>query len=215
MRPTFFILILCFLTYAGQGQYHKTEISHYIFPEFIKGTVLMKTGAKNMTMLNYNSLTEEMIFESNGKKLAFAHVDQIDTIYMDGRKFFPIENKFVELIYHNKYELYAIHKCSLVDPGKPAAYGGTSQTSATTTYSSFLSGGQAYELQLPEGTTTKPYSEYLLKKEGKLSQFVSLRQLSKLFGDKSDLFKKYVKDNKADYDNQESLVAAVKYMEGL
>jgi hypothetical protein len=215
MKSILALLILCFSLGNTYAQYHKTEITHYIFPEFIKGTVLMKTGVKNVTMLNYNALTEEMIFDSNGKKLAFAHVDQIDTVYIDGRKFFPVENKFVEPIYRNKLELYAIHKCSLVDPGKPAAYGGTSQTSATTTFSSFLSGGQAYELQLPEGTQTKPYTEYWLKKEGKLTMFVSLRQLSRLFSDKSDNFKKYVKENKVDYDKEESLIAVVKYMEGL
>ena len=215
MKSILALMLLCFLFGNTYAQYHKIEISHYIFPEFIKGTVLMKTGVKNVTMLNYNALTEEMIFDSNGKKLAFAHVDQIDTVYIDGRKFFPVENKFVEPIYRNKLELYAIHKCSLVDPGKPAAYGGTSQTSATTTYSSFLSGGQAYELQLPEGTQTKPYTEYWLKKEGKLTMFVSLRQLSKLFSDKSDSFKKYVKENKVDYEKEETLIAVVKYIEGL
>jgi hypothetical protein len=215
MKSIFVLLLVSFLQSSSFAQNHRTEISHYIFPEFMKGTDLMKTGGKNITMLNYNALTEEMIFDTNGKKLAFAHPEQVDTIYIDGRKFFALENKFVEIIYSNKCELYAIHKCSLVDPGKPAAYGGNSQTSATTTYSSFLSGGQAYELQLPEGTQTKPFTEYWLKKEGKLTQFVSLRQLSKLFSDKSDLFKKYVKENKVDYENQESLIAVIKYMEGL
>jgi hypothetical protein len=215
MKSILSLLLVGFLFGNISAQNRRTEISHYIFPEFMKGTVLMKSGVKNLTMLNYNSLTEEMIFDSNGKKLAIAHVGEIDTIYIEGRKFFPLHEKFVEIIYHNKFDVYACHKCSVVDPGKPAAYGGTSQTSATTSYSSILSGGQAYELQLPQGTETKPYTEYWLKKEDKLVQFVSLRQLSKIFSDKADLFKKYVKENKVDYDKQETLIAVVKYMEGL
>ncbi|MEI6276342.1 MAG: hypothetical protein WCP08_10145 [Prolixibacteraceae bacterium] len=211
----FVMALVGFLSGSGFSQQHKTEITHYIFPEFIKGTVLMKSGTKNTTMLNFNALTEEMIFDSNGKKLAIGHLEQIDTIYVNGRIFFPLENKFAEIIYRNKYELYVLHKCSIVDPGKPAAYGGTSQTSSITTYSSILSGGQAYELQLPEGTETKPFSEYFLKKDSKLLNFVSIRQLSRAWSDKSDQFKKYVKDNKIDYENQESLIGLVKYMEGL
>ena len=164
-------------------------------------------------MLNYNSLTEEMIFSNNGKKLAISHLEQIDTVYIKNRTFFPLQNKFVELIYRNKFELYAIHKCNLVDPGKPAAYGGTSQTSATTTYSSYYASGQAYELQMPEGTETKAYTEYWLKRDGKLTIFVSLRQLSKIFSAKSDLFKKFVKEKKVDYDDQESIVQLIKFME--
>jgi len=173
----------------------------------------MRKGGTTVTMLNYNSVTEEMIFDNNGKKLAIGPVDQIDTIFIDDRIFLPLENKFVELIYHNKWDLYAAHKCSLIDPGKPAAYGGTSQTSATTSYSSILAGGQIYQLALPEGIGVKPYTDYWLKKDGKMNLFLNIRQLSKLFDDKSDLFKKQVKERKVNYENQESIVELIKFME--
>ncbi len=213
MRTILSSLILCLIASFGQSQSHKVELSHYIFPEFIKGTVLLKSGAKNPTMLNYNSLTEEMIFDTNGKKMAIARPEDIDTVYIEDRKFFPMNDKFVELIYHNKIELYAAHKCSVVDPGKPAAYGGTSQTSSTTSYSSLISGGQAYQLKLPDGYTTKPYTNYFMKRDDKLTMFVNLRQLSKLFSEKSDQFKKYVKENKVDIEDLDAVVGLVKYME--
>lgn len=203
----FLTVIQCF------GQRNKVELSHYILPDFTNGTVIMKSGGKNVALLNYNSLTEEMIFDDKGKKLAIGPVEQIDTIIIEGRKFFPVQGKFVELLYHNEYELYAIHKCSVVEPGKPAAYGGTSQTSSTTSYSSIFAGGQAYELALPDGFTTKPYTDYYLKIDGKLNMFLSIRQLSKLFGDKSEQFKKYTKENKVNYEKQETLIALIKFME--
>ena len=155
----------------------------------------MKTGVKNEPLLNFNSLTEEMIFENKGTKLAISNIEQIDTIYINGRKFFPLNGKFLELILHSKYDLYAEHKCSIKDPGKPAAYGGSSQTSATTTYSTFFSGSQVYDLKLPESYETKAYTFYWLKKNGELIKFVSLRQLSKVFGEKSIQFKKYTKEH--------------------
>ena len=213
MRTILLFLIINVMPLFGFSQGRLKEVTHYLFPEFTKGTVLLKSGIKQETLLNYNALTEEMIFSNNGKKLAIGPVEQVDTILVSGRKFIPVEGKFVEIIYHNKLEIYASHKCSIVDPGKPAAYGGTSQTSSTTVISSYMSGGQMYEMQLPDGIQTKAFTEYWLKKEGKPVMFVSLRQLSKQFGDKSDLFKKFVKDNKVDYDNQESLIALVKYME--
>ena len=213
MKTTCLLLILCVTTFAGYAQKNGVEISHYIFPEFVKGTVLMKSGVKNEAMLNYNSLTEEMIFENNGTKLAISQLDQIDTVYIENRKFFLLNNKFVELAYHGKYDLYLEHKCSLIDPGKPAAYGGTSQTSSTTSYSSIFSGGQAYELSLPDGYKTKPYQNFWLKKDGKLASFLNLRQLSKLFNDKSGQFKQYVKENKVSIDNQESMIGLLKYLE--
>jgi len=215
MKTINFSLILYLLCATAFGQDHKKEITHYIFPEFVKGTVLMKAGGKNVVMLNYNALTEEMIFDTNGKKLAIGPLEQVDTIYISGRKFFPVGKTFVELLHKGKYELYARHRSSIVDPGKPAAYGGTTQTSAVTSYSSYVSGGQVYELTLPEGVQTKAYTDFWLKKEGRLAEVVSLRQLSKQFPEKADQFKKFVKEHKVDYDIQANILDLISYMEGL
>ncbi len=213
MKKLLSITTLCFLFSAIYGQVKVLEVTHYIFPEFTKGTVLMKTGVKNEALLNYNSLTEEMIFDTKGKKLAMTQLEQVDTVYISNHKFFIHNNKFVELLHKSKYELYVEHKCNVKDPGKPSAYGGTSQTSATTTYSSYLSGGQVYELKLPEGVETKPYTEFWFKKDGKTNKFLSIRQLTKYFEDKEDTFKEFVKANNVKYENQESVVALVKFME--
>ena len=124
----------------------------------------MKSGIKNQALLNYNSLTEEMIFENNGKKLAISKGEQglVDTVFIEDRKFIVLNNNFFELVYHSKSDLYVEHKCSMIPPGKPTAYGGTSETSSVTSTSSFNSGGQLYALELPEGYEIKPYFCYSL-----------------------------------------------------
>lgn len=213
MKQVFYILIFSILSILVHSQVKVLEISHYLFPEFTQGVVLMKTGEKKEALLNYNSLTEEMIFDNKGMKLAIGQSELVDTVYIKGRKFFLLNTKFVELIYHSKFDLYAEHKCSVIDPGKPAAYGGTSQTSATTTYSSYFSGGQVYELKLPDGYETKPFTDYWLKKDGKLNKFISVRQLSKLFGDKENLFKTYLKNHDVKYENQDSIVELIRFLE--
>lgn len=213
MKRYFFLLIFIAVATIVSAQIKVLEVTHYLFPEFTKGVVLMKTGIKNEAMLNYNSLTEEMIFDNKGTKLAVSQLEQVDTVYISGRKFFILNNKFVELIYKSKYALYEEHKCSIKDPGKPAAYGGTSQTSATTSYSSYFSGGQVYELKLPEGYETKPFSDYWLKKDGKAEKFLSTRQLSKLFDEKESKFKEFVKKHDVKYDNQASIIELLKYLE--
>ncbi len=213
MRKIYLFLILGLVADLSFGQKKAVEVSHYLYPDFIKGSVLMKSGVKNDAMLNYNALTEEMIFIKDGKNLAITRLEDIDTVYIGATKFIILKNKFVEILYHNKYDLYAGYKGSIVDPGKPAAYGGTSQTSSVTSYSTFLSNGQAYALQLPEGVETKGSTEYWLKKDGQLQLFLNMRQLARLFEDRSDRYKKYVKENKVKYENEESLVGLIKFME--
>lgn len=213
MKRLVILLVISFAFNVAYAQVKVVEVTHYLFPEFTKGVVLMKNGVKNETLLNYNSLTEEMIFENNGTKLAIGQPELVDTVYIKGRKFFLLNGKFVELINNSKYKLYAEHKCTIKDPGRPAAYGGTSQTSSATSYSSYFAGGQVYELKLPEGYETKPFVDYWLVKDGEVSKFLSIRQLAKLFNEKDNSFKEFVKKHDVKYTDQSGIIELIRYME--
>jgi hypothetical protein len=213
MKRLFYLLILSLLFSVAHSQEKQKNIAHYLFPEFTQGEVLMKKGVRKEALLNFNALTEEMIFESNGVKLAVAQLEFIDTIYINGRKFFPLNGKFLEALYHSKYDLYAEHKCSVNDPGKPAGYGTSSQLGAATTYSSYFSGNRVYEMTLPASIETTPFTIYWLKKDAELVKFVSLKQLLKEFPEKSSLYKKFIKEKEISCGDPESLIRLVKYME--
>jgi len=213
MKRVFFLLILSLLVSVGYSQEKQKNITHYLFPEFARGVVLMKTGVKNEALLNYNSLTEEMIFENNGVKLALTLLENIDTIFVKDRRFFLLNGKFVELLYHSKCDLYAEYRCSVNDPGKPSGYGSSSQLGAATTYSSYFSGNRVYEMTLPESVETTPFTIYWLKKDGVLIKFYSLKQLLKEFPEKSSLYKKFMKEKDISYDDPDGLIRLVKFME--
>ena len=215
MEHVLFLLILNLSLTVSYPQGNGTELTHYIFPEFTPGVVLMNSGKKHNALLNYNSLTEEMIFDDKGKKLAIGKEEQerVDTVYINDRKFFILNGNFVELIDHSEWDLYAGHKCSVKDPGKPAAYGMTSETSAVDSYSSMYSRGIMYELKLPDGFEVRPYIVYWLKKKEVLTKFVSIKQLMKFYDDKKVLFKEYVNNNDVKYDDPECILQLIKYLE--
>jgi hypothetical protein len=213
MTHIFFLLFALVSFQFSFGQTEVLGLTHYLFPEFTKGYVLMKNGIKSEAMLNFNSLTEEMLFENKGTKLAVSQLDKIDTVFINGHKFIVFNNKFLELLYSSKLSLFAEHKCSIKDPGKPAGYGGTSQTAAISSYSTYLSGGQVYELKLPEGYQTKPFVEYWLRENGQMNKFITLRQIVKLYSNKEDILKKYIKNQKVNYDDYQSLIGLVKFIE--
>lgn len=216
MKHVVFLLIFDFSLTVSYAQVNGIELSHYIFPEFTPGVVLMKSGIKYDALLNYNSLTEEMIFDDKGKKLAIGNEgkERVDTVFISGRKFFLLDSKYLELVYHSKCDLYAEHKCSVKYPPKAAGYGGTSETTAVDSYSSIYSRGIMYELKLPDGYETKPYIIYWLRKNGKLNKFVSIKQLMKLYDDKEAKFRDYVNNHDVRFDNQESIVQLIKYLDG-
>ena len=216
MQKSSFLKSSCFLfALFISGAYSQTkvvDITHYLFPEFTKGVILMKSKIKHETMLNYNLLTEEMIFEINGTKLALGNPDQIDTIYIKGRKFFLLNNKFVELIYHSKFDLYAEYRCTFKDPGKQVAYGGTSQTSSSSSFSTYTSGGRTINLKLPEKIEPIPYIDYWIKKDGELNKFTNIRQLAKLFNDNQRVYKEYLKKHEVNYDIQTTIIELLRYL---
>jgi hypothetical protein len=212
------LIYLCafYLSIAtSYSQVKVTELSHYLFPEFTEGYILMKSGIKNEYLLNYNTLTEEIIFKNRGNTLAIGYTEMllIDSVVIADRKFFNLNDIFVELIYQLECDLYAENKCKVMYPGKPAAYDGTSQTSASSSFGSLESGNAFYDLKLPDDYEIRPYANYWLRKKGELNKFINLRQLMKLYTGKKRLFKSYVKTNDVKYENQASIIQLIKFME--
>ncbi|MBN1414077.1 MAG: hypothetical protein JW973_03160 [Bacteroidales bacterium] len=229
MKQFLYLLIFCLSFDMSFSQETMSKRSHYLFPEFTRGIVLMKAGSKNETLLNYNSLTEEMVYEDKGEKYAMGIklVGLIDTVFISDRKFIALNNTFVELLCHSTYDLYAEHKCRLKVPGKPDGYREASQTSAVEKSSYYYQGRNRekgnvygvespdayYEMELPYGYETEPYTCYWLKENGELSEFINMRQIMKHYDDKVGLFKEYVKQHDVKYEYQESIVQLIQYLE--
>ncbi|MDD2552732.1 MAG: hypothetical protein PHO84_05375 [Dysgonamonadaceae bacterium] len=192
------------------------NLSHYLFPDFQPGVVLMKNGVRNNVKLNYNAASEEMVFDENGKILAIdeAVLPQVDTVFIADEKFIRMNNKFVKIIINEpEIDLFVEHKCRLIPPGKPAAYGGTSQTSSITSYSSIMSDGRVYNLKLPDDYKIIPYNVFWLNRNGKLQSFSNLGQLKKIYRDKKKLIGDYLKENEVKLSNEKSVSDAINYLE--
>ena len=106
------------------------ELYHYVFPSFMEGTVRQKSGEVNKTLLNYNSLTEEMIFDQSGQKLALDRTENVDTVYILSRKFIPVGKSFYEMAVNAPpLALFIQHKSEVIPPGNETGFG-VSHTSA-------------------------------------------------------------------------------------
>lgn len=194
----------------------QTESTHYLLPDFADGTVIMKNGTKNQALLNYNMVTEEMVFYQGEQILALADptLINLDTVVIGDRKFILNDkNNFVELIHNNVYKLYVEHNCRVLPPGKPAGYGGTSQTSSVDTYSSIQSGGMWYKLEVPDNFEIKPFKTYWIDDGSGSKEIRSMRQLRRFFSKNRESYNSYMKDNKVEFDDYESVKGLVDFIE--
>jgi hypothetical protein len=107
----------------------------------------------------------------------------------------------------------AHYKCRVIPPGKPAGYGGTSQTSASDSYSSWSQGGKMYELQLPDDFKVVPYTVYKLQKGSEIKNFTSMGQFRKYYKKKNDLFQDYVQQHSPDFNDQRAVAQLIAYLE--
>ncbi|CAM9967253.1 unnamed protein product [Chrysoparadoxa australica] len=207
-------LMMVISYFISSSQIRTKEITHYIFPKFEDGVVLMKNGRRNEVTINYNSLSEEMIFLKGDIKLAFgkSETELVDTIFIEGRKFVTLKNKYVELLSHSAYDLFVEYRCKVQAPGKEVGYGGTSQTAAVDNYST-IQGNALYELELPDGYETNPYFIYWIKKDGQLHEVLNMSKLKKLYSNKKAQFKVYSKSNNVDFDNPEDIQKLVSFIE--
>jgi hypothetical protein len=215
MKKTMIMLFLILSVQGSLSAQQTKEIFHYLFPEFVQGVVLMKSGQKNPAMLNFNAATEEMVFNQNGQVLALAEptLSQLDTVFLKDKKFVLHNQKFVEVLHQDGYRLFAQYKCRVIPPGKPAAYGGTSQTSSADSYSSWSSGGRVYELQLPDDFQVKPYMVYLLDNGSGWKEIKSMRQLRNLYKKSKAAYEQYLKKNEVDFADPSSVAALIGSLE--
>ena len=216
MQIKYLTLFLLLSTTVFLKAQETLTLSHYLFPDFQPGVVLLKNGVRNNAKLNYNAASEEMVFDENGKTLAIgdAVLSQIDTVFVSDEKFIRINNKFVRILIDKpEIDLFVEHKCKIIPPGKPTAYGGTSQTSSASSYSSILSGGKVYDLKLPDDYKIMPYNVFWRNRNGKLQSFLNLGQLKKIYRDKKKLVDDYLKKNEVKLTNEKSVEEAITYLE--
>jgi len=99
-----------FLNYAQTATDTSIRRQSMIFDQFIDGKVLLKSGAISEAPLNYLSTDQSILFKKEGVIYTLTDLNSIDTIYLSGMKFVPINNLVYEVVSdNNKVALLATY----------------------------------------------------------------------------------------------------------
>lgn len=85
----FLVLVGCSLNTFAQFRTDTTKVYTYLLPEFTSGNVLMKSGKFETALLNYDTYTQSIVFLSGDKIMTLVGLEDVDTIYIQTRKFVP------------------------------------------------------------------------------------------------------------------------------
>lgn len=190
----------------------KGQMPQYLFGEFTGSEVLMKGGVTNTPVMNYNIVTEKMVFLSNEKYYDMTNPDAVDTVKLNGSKFVPVGKAFYEVLVSKPIALFIQHKGNLMSAGKPVGYGGTSQTASAKYISNIELSGIQTNLALPGDYIVNPAPIYWIRTGEKWSDFINEKQFISLFPDKASQIKSFIKENRIKIDKPENLARLVKYV---
>jgi len=200
----------CFCGIPNYAQDKSESIStHYVLPEFEKRIVRMRDGHTEEAIVNYNMITEEMIFEKGGTRLAMDKIETIDTVYLGSRKFVPYEKYFLEILLENQVSLFIRHKLNILQSGSPAGYGGTTETGAAHSISYLVGSGSLYKLQLPSEYHLTDASQFWIKKDDSFFRIGTERQILDIFPEKSKEIKQFIRQNKINLRKEKDVITLI------
>lgn len=200
----------------GFAQDNKAQsLPQFLLPLFEKGKVLLKSGAVTTSDLNYNMVDEEMIFINNGAYYALDKLNEIDTVFLNKRKFVPVGKSYYEVVVKNTIPFFIQYKSKYTSSGTPTAYGLTSQVNDPTTFRTIRSGNQVRDVQVPDNVTVSSEKIYWVLLRNEMKSFRTQKQFLKFFPEKSKELEEFINKNNIDFKKPEQVKSLIIYCNGL
>jgi hypothetical protein len=208
-----FILMTAIAVYYTEAQDKIVLVNpeQYLFEEFSRGKVGLKTGRDLNVMLNYNIVTERLVFQQKGQIYDMTDFTEVDTVFLNNRKFIPAGKGFFEIADAGKYTLLLQYIGKIQDPPRPAAYGGTSDVSSSTYMNNVKFGNEVYRLQNDTTLNIKREIIYWLKTGDKTTSFASEKQLTKLLPQFKTQIKVFINDNRIKFNDPRKVTDLINY----
>ena len=224
------VLVLAFLLICGCCVAQKKEFvtvkagtrlldvvpfaDRYRFPGFIKGKVYYKSGTFSDARLNYNLLSGEMEYLQAADTLSIANPDDIRMIVLAADTFF-VDKGYLELMMDGKVQVGLKNFYQLKDVLKKDSYGAASSASATESYGSLQTQGQAVKLISSEDRVFEKVFKYYLATPSSGFVLFNKKKVMQLFPQQEAEIKDYLKKNKTDFDSGDDLLRFAAFLQTL
>ena len=212
-KATFITLV--FLTVLSANS--ETITNAFLFPEFQKGKVYFKNNTIVSALLNYQTVSKEMLFNQNNQVLALGLTNTIDSVVIAGRIFVNYEKcEFFEKVPVGNGYLFIQFNSVLLSNGKQAGYGGYSQVSSVKSINRMTSvdGGNTYDanqISVNENFKTKTYYSFWIKKNNKFVEINSQNRVLKTFPDNKPQVQDYFAKHKIDFESLDDMTKLSNY----
>lgn len=186
----------------------------FLYPQFKSGKVLFKDGTKGMALMNYNSLTDQMLFiDPKGDSLALQDENTIKLIAVDKDTFYFDEGYKRQVANNSVVKLTEKKTWELADIRKIGSHNRPSTTFAVTSYSTVTDKfGLTHDLLLSEDLVLRKKATYYFG--DKYNHFVpaTKKNLLLLFPKKQHNLAEYFKENKVNFEQRVDLEKLAQFL---
>jgi hypothetical protein len=181
----------------------------YLFSEFSTGIVMMKNGLTQNARLNFNTVSEKVVYEKENEVYDLLNITMIESVIINNQVFVPVGKKFNELLLVAHIPLMVQYKGEILPPEKTVGYGGKSLVSSVETLTSVKLSMGYYNLKLPIDYSVKVEKVYVIKSGENSYSFANERQFVRLFPQKESELKGFIKQNHIKFENTSDIIKLV------
>lgn len=217
---TYFSLLaaIMILVSVSQNLQAQTETITYpeqfLFHDFTKGKILMKTGGGYDMVLNYNLVFEKVVIIQENKICDLSNPGSVDTIFLLNRRFIPAGPIFYEVLAKKPFVLFVQHRSKVSLPPKMDSYGKIPETGATDA-KKFLLIGNKSNISSDQELIFNKEDIYWVQVDNTMQSFKDAMEFYKLFPDKKSELKQFIKQNKIKFENPADIEKLMIYCNGL
>jgi len=213
MKVILFMFFMFLLPMFGFAQSTKDTAYFYkalLYEQFKNGTVLMKSGAVENAPLNYNTEDQTVVFVNDGQDMILTGTELIDTIYIENKKFVPVNNKIYEVVTNEPVALYLSYHNRPRPIVATTDHNGTSRQSSNGVSNTVT---DMYTMRNFKGNyNIEIMKDYWLKKDNKLYKADTEKQFIKPFSSQmKERIEGYIKTNHVDFNKEEDLIELTKF----
>lgn len=197
----------------GFSQQNELQQQGYVYGNFVMGKVVMKNGSVVEAGLNYNTNNQNIAFMKDKDIMLLSNLDEIDTVYLDDKKFFPINGKFYYLADNGKFSLLVSYGNRTLSLTTTTDHNG-SGTQSTNQVSNTIS--NQYTNRRYDGKHNLEVTKmFWIQRSKDLYKVTSVKQYAKAFPEKEDEIKTYASTNNIDFSKEEDLVKLTDFVQGI
>lgn len=200
-----FYLILLFSPLWGFSQ------SALLFPDYQKGTVLLKGNKKIDVPLNYDATKHQMLYKQNEEDMILVNLQSVDSVLIGKHRFIPVKSRFYEVIPVKSEVLLVDWTISMTNIGYRGAYGQVTHSKVHNYNMSAMTHDIYHTEAKPNTSSLEVYrrsnqNTYYIIRNNKLMKFKDRKSLIKLFPEREEEIRQILKEEKTMFKNVEDVV---------